>query len=321
MKRCNCGKLLKAINAYLEKADGDLEEELAAAGFADADKTIKAIGSLEDDVAAALVEETELITSAAAEAADLQTFATEIWPGVKAADGLSAKLSSVFSEHLSELMPGLVSTYLERTDKELSASRISKLTTGWIEEWSEDLAELMQLNSHTEIETILETGLANGDGIAVFTQNILDSGIRDEYYKARRVSVTEVLRAHNVAQQEAFMQSPSVTQKMWRHTGSHRNAPRPNHVAMDGQTVGKADTFVLQGRDGVTYYPRYPVDTSLPAAESINCHCICEPIVDENLLGMSLEDRQALQQAAIDEMDETWEAELDAANRAKAGIE
>ena len=55
MKRCNCGKLLKAINAYLEKADGDLEEELAAAGFADADKTIKAIGSLEDDVAAALV--------------------------------------------------------------------------------------------------------------------------------------------------------------------------------------------------------------------------------------------------------------------------
>ena len=218
-------------------------------------------------------------------------------------------------------MPGLVSTYLERTDKELSASRISKLTTGWIEEWSEDLAELMQLNSHTEIETILETGLANGDGIAVFTQNILDSGIRDEYYKARRVSVTEVLRAHNVAQQEAFMQSPSVTQKMWRHTGSHRNAPRPNHVAMDGQTVGKADTFVLQGRDGVTYYPRYPVDTSLPAAESINCHCICEPIVDENLLGMSLEDRQALQQAAIDEMDETWEAELDAANRAKAGIE
>lgn len=316
-----CQPLIKAIDAYLKKADGDLKDELTAAGFADTDGMMQAIDELSDDVTDALLTETELFTAAAAEAEDLHAFATKIWPGLKESDKLAAKLTGVFSEHLSEIMPGLVSSYLHRTDKALAADRISKLTTGWIEEWSGQLADLMQLNSQNEIETILQTGLQNGDGIAEFTQAILDSGIRDEYYKARRVSVTEVLRAHNVAQQEAFMQSPSVTQKMWRHTGSYRIAPRENHVAMDGQTVGKAETFIMQGRDGGTYYPKYPVDPCLPAAESINCHCICEPLVDPGILGMSLEERQTLQQAAIDEMDDAWEAELDAINRAKAGIE
>ena len=318
---CNCGALIKAIDAYLEKANGELEDELTEAGFADAGKTMDEIGSLEDEVAAALVEETKLFTRGAKRAADLKEFANDIWPGLKESDQLSAKLKTIFSEHLTELMPGLVDAYIKRGDPELSMTRISKLTTGWIEEWSGELADLMQLNSQDEIETILQTGLQNGDGIAVFTQKILDSGIRDEYYKARRVSVTEVLRAHNVAQQEAFMQTPSVAKKMWRHTGSYRIAPRENHVAMDGQTVGKAQPFTLQGIDGATYYPMYPVDPILPAAESINCHCFCEPIVDEDILGMSLEERQALQQAAIDEMDDDWERELDAKNRARAGIE
>ena len=319
---CSCfSPLLKAIDAYLAKADGDLKDELDAAGFAETDDTMEAIRALEDEVAAALVEETELFTAAAGKAVDLQTFANEIWPGVKLNDELAKKLTGIFKDRLTEIMPGLVEAYLKRTDKQLALNQVSKITTGWIEEWSGQLAELMQLNSQTEIEKILEAGLANGDGIATFTQNILDSGIRDEYYKARRVSVTEVLRAHNVAQQEAFMQSPSVTQKMWKHTGGYRIAPRENHVAMDGQTVGKADRFTLQGIDGSTYFPLYPVDPCLPAAESINCHCICEPVVDPDILGMSLEERQALQQQAVDEMDDDWERELDAQNRARAGIE
>lgn len=319
--RCNCGKLLKAIDAYLQKADNDLEGELDAAGFADTGDTMDAIRALEDEVAAALVEETELFTTAANEAVDLQTFADDIWPGVKLNDKLAKKLTGIFKDRLSEIMPGLVEAYLQRTDKQLTLQQVSKLTTGWIEQWSEQLAEIMQLNSHTEIEKILETGLANGDSIAVFTQNILDSGIRDEYYKARRVSVTEVLTAHRAAQQEAFMQSPAVSEKAWKHTGEYRNEPRENHVAMDGTQVPKGEPFKLKGADGETYYPMFPGDPCLPAKERINCHCIDQPIVSEEILGLPLEERQRLQQEAIDSMDDEWERELDAQNRARAGIE
>ena len=319
--RCNCGKLLKAIDAYLQKADNDLEGELDAAGFADTGDTMDAIRSLEDEVAAALVEETELFTTATNEAVDLQTFADDIWPGVKLNDKLAKKLTGIFKDRLTEIMPGLVETYLQRTDKQLTLQQVSKLTTGWIEQWSEQLAEIMQLNSHTEIEKILETGLANGDSIAVFTQNILDSGIRDEYYKARRVAVTEVLTAHRAAQQEAYRQSPAVSEKAWKHTGEFRNEPRENHVAMDGTRVPVDEPFELEGADGVIYLPMYPGATNLPAKERINCHCICQPIVSEEILGLPLEERQRLQQEAIDSMDDEWERELDAQNRARAGIE
>ena len=116
------------------------------------------------------------------------------------------------------------------------------------------------------------------------------------------------------------MQNPCIKEKMWRHTGSHKNEPRENHVDMDGQRVPVGESYELIGADGVKYYPMFPVDPDLPPAESINCHCISQDIVDEDILVLPLEERQRLQQEAIDSMDDEWEKELDAQNRAKAGI-
>mgnify|MGYP000747935359 FL=1 len=141
------------------------------------------------------------------------------------------------------------------------------------------------------------------------------------HYRARRVAVTEILGAHSVAQQEAFMQSPAVESKGWLHTGNYRNEPRQNHIDMDGQIVAKDQPFELIGADGIVYHPMYPRDVILPAGERINCHCIQQPIVSEDILGLPLEERKKLQQQAIDDMDDEWEAELDARNKAKAGIE
>lgn len=317
----NCKPLLKAIDAYLEKADNDLEETLEAEGYQKPKKTLKYVEDLEDEIAEALIAETDYILAAAEKAVDLDTFAAQIWPGVVLNDELREKLAQIFYEYFGSFMPEFVEYYIEQTDKDLKLPQVSKRTTAWTKQWSGELAKIMQLNSHKEIEKILETGLKNGSSIATFTRDIMDSGIRDEYYKARRAALTEVLRAHSVAQQEAFMQSPAVAEKMWRHTGSYRNDPRKNHVDMDGQRVPVNEPFKLDGIKGGTYYPMYPRDTNLPPEESINCHCICQPVVNEDILGLSLEERQRLQQEAIDNMDDEWEKELDAKNKAKAGIE
>ena len=117
------------------------------------------------------------------------------------------------------------------------------------------------------------------------------------------------------------MQSPAVESKGWLHTGNYRNEPRQNHIDMDGQIVAKDQPFELIGADGIVYHPMYPRDVILPAGERINCHCIQQPIVSEDILGLPLEERKKLQQQAIDDMDDEWEAELDARNKAKAGIE
>ncbi|WP_302619691.1 phage minor head protein [uncultured Oscillibacter sp.] len=316
-----CQPLIKAIDAYLAKADGDLADALDAEGYAEPQATIGYMQGIEDDVAEALVEETDYFLAEAEKAADLETFAADIWPRVKLNDRLKAKLATVFTEHLSEFMPEFVAYYIAQTDRSLKLEVVSKRTVAWVESWSEQLGEIMQLNSHKEIETILTKGLKDGTGIASFTREILDSGIRDEYYKARRVALTEVLGAHSVAQQEAFMQSPAVVDKAWKHTGAYRNEPRQNHLDMDGQRVPKDAPFTLTGIKGGTYEPMYPRDVILPPEERINCHCISQPVVSEDILGLPLEERQRLQQEAVEAMDDAWEKELDARNKAKAGIE
>lgn len=316
-----CGPLIKAIDRYIEKADDGLEDALEEEGYLSPKETRKIIEEMEDKVAEALLEETDYFLTEAGKAVDLEAFAKEIWPGVKLNDALKSKLATVFAEMFEKFMPSFIGYYIAQTDRSLKLEQVSKRTTAWVKTWSEELADIMSLNSHTEIERILETGLEEGVGIQEFTQRIMDSGIRDEYYKARRVAVTEVLRAHSVAQQEAYMQSPAVSEKMWRHTGSYRNQPRQNHEAIDGQRVPVDQPFKLRGIKGGTYYPMYPRDPDLPPEESINCHCISQPVVSEEILGLTLEERQRLQQEAIDEMDDEWEKELDARNKAKAGIE
>lgn len=316
-----CKPLIKAIDNYIAKADEGLTEQLDDEGFLKPKKSFQYIKDIEDSAAEALLAETDYFVAETEKAVDLETFAKDIWPSLKINDTLKPIIAALFKEQFEKFMPEFASYYIKQTDKKLKLEQVSKRTTAWVEKWSEELGEIMQLNSHKEVERILEKGLKDGKGVADFTKALLDSGVRDEYYKARRVAVTEVLRAHSVAQQEAFMQSPAVSEKMWKHTGEYRNEPRQNHVEMNGQCVPVDEPFDLTGADGGSYSPMYPRDTSLPPEESINCHCICQPVVNEEILGLPLEERQQLQQQIVDEMDDEWEKELDAANRAKAGID
>ena len=209
---------------------------------------------------------------------------------------------------------------MAQIDSELIVDQISESTSNWIAQWSDELAELMKLSTHEEIESLLTDALKKGKSVAQLSMDIISGGIRDEYYKARRVSITEMLRAHSAAREESIQQSPAVESKEWVHTGSYRNKPRRNHQKISGQIVPKNMPFTLVGADGVTYHPQYPRAVTLPPGESINCHCIHRGIVSEKVLGLSLEERKALQKKAIEEMGDEWEKELDAKNKAKAGI-
>lgn len=323
-----CDRLTKAIDAYIRKADNNLSDQLGKEGYAKPKKTLQYAESIEDDVADILTEETDYFVREAKASGSLEDFQKKL-PAVTAATPATAKLSKTFATQLKRFMPEYAAYYLKKTDKSLKLDRVSKRTTAWIESWSDDLADLMKTTSKAQLESLLKKEINNGGNISQFCVDLINSGMEKEgkgeywtsHYRARRVAVTEVLRAHSVAQQEAFMQSPAVEEKSWLHTGNYRNEPRQNHIDMSGQTVPKGQPFELIGEDGIVYHPMYPRDVSLPAGESINCHCIQQPVVSEDILGLPLEERQKLQQQAIDEMDDDWEAELDARNKAKAGIE
>lgn len=323
-----CDRLTKAIDAYIRKADNDLSDQLGKEGYAKPKKTLKYAENIEDEVADILTEETDYFVREAKASGSLEDFQKK-FPAVTAATPATAKLSKTFATQLKKFLPEYAAYYLKKTDKSLKLDRVSKRTTAWIESWSDDLADLMKTTSKAQLESLLKKEINNGGNISQFCVDLINSGMEKEgkgeywtsHYRARRVAVTEVLRAHSVAQQEAFMQSPAVEEKSWLHTGNYRNEPRQNHIDMSGQTVPKGQPFELIGEDGIVYHPMYPRDVSLPAGESINCHCIQQPVVSEDILGLPLSERQKLQQQAIDDMDDDWEEELDAQNKAKAGIE
>lgn len=319
-----CRKLIESIDAYIAKADNKLSDALKNAGFMASKETVKRMEQLEDKIAEVLKEQSlsaeELIKMAAEAGIEIDEFIDTSWQDFKKADDIKEKLFPIFLKEFSESIPEFANIYMAQMDSELVVDQISESTSNWIAQWSDELAELMKLSAHEEIESVLTDALKRGKSVAQLSRDIMNGGIRDEYYKARRVSITEMLRAHSAAREESIQQSPAVESKEWVHTGSYRNKPRRNHQKISGQIVPKNMPFTLVGADGVTYHPQYPRAVTLPPGESVNCHCIHRGIVSEKVLGLSLEERKALQQKAIEEMGDEWEKELNAQNKAKAGI-
>lgn len=316
---CRCGDLIKAIDAYIAKADNDLADELEKSGFSEPKKTVENASALEDKLAEILALEKEYFLKKAKTAVSLKQL-KKIWPKIAKEDDADAKLAEAFLKDFTKNIPTLADGYIKVIDPELTVKTITERTTAWAKDWSDELGRLMKLSTKDEIEKLLVDNLENGKSVADFTRALMDEGIRSVRYRARTAALTESLRAHSVAQQEAITQNPAVEDKEWVHTGAYRNKPRENHVDMDGVIVPKNSTFTLIGADGEVYYPMFPRDSCLPVGEVANCHCIHRGIVNESVLGLSLEERKELQKAAIEEDDGAWERELDAKNRAKAGI-
>ena len=142
----NCGPLIKAIDAYIQKADSELEETLEAEGYQKPGRTLEYLEELEEKIAEALLLETDYFLSAIEKAVDLEAFAAQIWPGVVLNDELREKLAEIFLEYFGNFMPEFTGYYIEQTDKELKLAQVSKRTTAWVKTWSGQLADIMQLH-------------------------------------------------------------------------------------------------------------------------------------------------------------------------------
>lgn len=308
----NTAPLLNAIESLLLKADEELEEQLALEGFLGADETVETVNQVEEAVNALLESYGKNFIKELNDSVDLKKFFEDRWPKIKRHYPLGPQLKKAFLKEFKRSVRRFASLYLAAVDPDLKLAPVTKRTVTWIEEWSGELATLMKLNTEAQIESVLKKGLEQGLSIEKIAREIADSEIRSPGGRSRTVALTETLRAHSVAQQEAFDQSPSVTRKRWRHSGARRIVVRDNHVAMSNKEAGykndvpKDQPFVLKGIKGGTFYPMYPRDTALPPEEAINCHCVLQPIVDESILGLPIEERERRQKKAIHEINEKW---------------
>lgn len=102
-------------------------------------------------------------------------------------------------------------------------------------------------------------------------------------FRADNIAKTESLNALRAGRDEGIRQAieqgaiaPSATQKVWDSSGDAR--VRPDHRAMDGQSVGMNEPFIAP--DGSRLM--YPGDSSLGAGadQIINCRCVVDYRVD-----------------------------------------
>lgn len=319
----NSYKISDYIDKYLAKADEDLEKTLKSEGFAESKKTVSIINSLEEDVTEVLKEQTdcliETLKSSENDEADNNELHSRI-ASMLAADGIANDIEELAVDMYENEVLKLSDIYIKESDGDMVVSSLRERTYSWFEQWGARLGELTQITTHSQITSLIDKAIESGESIADLTGKIQEGGWRTEYYQARRFALTEVLRAHSVAREEAIQQSPACDRKEWRHTGEYKIEPRQNHVDMDGQIVLKTEPFELKGIDGNIYYPMYPRDSILPASESVNCHCTHIPIVNDDILGMSYEERKQLQEEYLNEDHEKWLKELDNENKSKAGI-
>ena len=314
--------LLKAIEVYLKKADDDLTDTFEDEGRADPEESVDSIDDIETGIEDALTDQTSYLLKEIKKHKTLSALLTAgVLEDIFERDTCGKAITKVMSKELEKLVPKLVQTYVNFIDADLKIPSVSQRTLNWIDSWSKELGDMMKVTAHDALSKMIKDSFDEGSDINSLIREIQENGIRNEYYRARTVAVTEVLRAHNVSRQEADMQNPAVTRKKWVHTGAHKNEPRENHVEMDGQIVAIDEPYTLTGMDGTIYEPMFPTDPLLPPEESINCHCLSQSIVDDDVLAMPLEERQRLQQEAVDSMDKQWEDEMSAQNKSKAGIE
>lgn len=221
IKGYDCSNLLKAIDSYIAKVDDSLSKELARAGYVDTDASVSDASELEDDLADTLTEQTSRLVEVLAGVTTLEA-AEKILEDFFKNDTSKEDMKQLFMDFYEDHVLDHANAYIRESSGDMVVTQLRKRTTDWIDEWSDELSDLMHLNAEADIGRKLKSAVDNGKSVSDFAQELIRDGIRNEQYTARRAALTEMLRCHSVAHNEAMIQDPSVAKKKWRHTGSRK---------------------------------------------------------------------------------------------------
>lgn len=290
-----CKECIGLIDKIVKADDDNLKKELKKKGYADPQFTVDQIGILEEELSDILFKYQDDVLGLMNDYDSMETLITGIKIG-----SLTNELTPIFKEIFTSTLEKLVESYLQNVDKDLVFSQFCSGTTDWISKWSGDLAELIDISNQETLENIFNNALEAGDSVQDVAR-ALEEAYLFSPARARRIALTEMLSAHSYARFDATMQNPIITKITWKHSGSKGINAREAHMALDGTTIVKGEHFDVNGHKAL-----FPRDTNLPASERVNCHCTFNEEVDEEVIGLSKEEKQKLQEEAIKEADKLY---------------
>ncbi|MCY9372743.1 phage minor head protein [Bacillus haynesii] len=300
-------QLLNSLNVFIQKAEEDDEKSLVEVipDFPGLSKIPGYVQEYEKKVARLLRSQRKKFLSGLNDFVSkdsketLEAILVYFTQNLFAGDDFEEQFQELTEDFLQQTIEELASVIMDSLDPEVPFKVLSSRSTNWIKGWSKELAEIMKLNTHEAIENVLTDAIKNGSSIQDIELTLRDLPQFDRS-RARTTAITEVLAASSAAQQEAYSQSPVVIAKKWRHSGGKKNNPRENHMALDGTVIGVDEEFTIQGSGETCMHPR---DSKLSAKERVNCHCVLLPVVNNNILGLSAEEKEEIRREALANME------------------
>ncbi|MCY7898112.1 phage head morphogenesis protein [Bacillus spizizenii] len=293
-------KLLESLNSFIKKAEEDERKNLmeSVPDFPGLFMIPKYVETYEKDVAKLLRRHRKkfldglngFISKDSKETLEaLLVFFTQ---NLFVEDDFEEEFQELTEGFLQQTIEELTEVIMDSIDPEVPFKVLSTRTVNWIKDWSKKLAEIMKLNTHEAVENILTDAIENGSSIQDIELTLKDMPQfgRD---RARTTAITEVLAASSAAQHESYAQSPAVKKKKWRHSGGKKNNPRENHIDLDGTVIGVDEEFQIPGSSETCMFPR---DPKLSTRERVNCHCVLSPVVDNEILGLSAEEKEKIRE-------------------------
>ena len=197
------------------------------------------------------------------------------------------KENAYMGSSAGKLIKGTYFDFLIKTGQSIKPDFDFKLddpiANAWIK--AKELKLVQEANDYTlesisdSVKEAIQEAVASGFSDDDTIKEIIDR-IKDVYDfavegRAERIARTETISAANAGNLEA-MKRTGVEKKEWLSSRDER--VRETHQAMDGQTVGVADSFLSPS--GATL--QFPGDPNAPADEIINCRCVPLPITKKS---------------------------------------
>lgn len=294
-------KLLKNLNAFIEKA-ADNEDLDNVSDFPGLEVIPVLVEDYETIVAKLLRKQRKWFLDtfntfvSKSDSMTIEAFLLYLRGDLFAKDEFASEFGEETAKFLELTIEELAKIMMESIDPDVLLEVLSDRTLVWIQNWSSDLGEIMQLTTHKALERELLDVIANGESIAQAELRIKDLSQFDRK-RARATARTEILAASSQAHYESFWQSPSVTAKKWKHSGTKKITARETHMAMDGVELPVDELFLIDGEFGL-----YPRDVSFSPKNRVNCGCALGPVVDEAILRMTKEEKEEIRQEVLSEL-------------------
>ena len=170
--------------------------------------------------------------------------------------------------------------------------------------YTADLVSGLSAEATTKLNAVLQRAFLGGQTLPEIIAQVGKaisgdkfSGIFDEIGdRAFKVATNEIMRVHSIAGQARMKDLATrngKVKKMWMHIPAAM-VPRITHLIADGQVVGVDEMFTV----GIEQL-MFPRDPNGSASNTINCHCISIPYIDDEDLYATAEDRATLEAVGL----------------------